>query len=87
MIPYSAAIQIRNEHGRGRETWIIPFWLVGLLLLPVAVLLLPLVLFVCLVARTNPFPPLGAFWGLFMALKGTVVEVDEPHYFVSVRVS
>jgi len=87
MIPYAAAIRIRNEHSRGTQRWIIPFWLAGLLLLPVAVLLLPLTIVVCAVARINPFPILHAFWQIFVALKGTVVEVDDPHHSVSVEVS
>ena len=53
MIPYSAAIRIRNQRSRSTQRWIIPFWLAGLLLLPVALLLLPLVGLVCLIARIN----------------------------------
>jgi hypothetical protein len=87
MIPYSAAIRIRNQRSRGSQRWIIPFWLVGLLLLPVALLLLPLSIVVCAVARINPFPILHTFWQMFVALKGTVVEVDDPGCSVSVEVS
>jgi hypothetical protein len=87
MIPYSAAIRIRNERSRGSQRWIIPFWLVALLLLPVALLLLPLSIVVCAIARINPFPILHAFWQMFVALKGTIVEVDDPGCFVSVEVS
>jgi hypothetical protein len=87
MIPYAAAVQIRTERMRSTQRWIIPFWLAGLLLLPVGLLLLPLVLLVCLFARINPFPLLGAFWKMFVALKGTVVDVEDPHYFVSVQIS
>jgi hypothetical protein len=87
VIPYSAAIQIRTERIRSTQRWIIPFWLAGILLLPVAILLLPLILIVCAVARINPFPLLGAFWKIFVALKGTTVDVEDPHYFVSVQIS
>jgi hypothetical protein len=87
MIPYSAAVRIRTERSRSAQRWIIPFWLAGLLLLPVALLLLPLVLVVCAVARMNPFPLLLAFWQIFVALKGTIVDVDDPHYSVSVEIS
>lgn len=87
MIPYSAAIQIRTERSRTTQRWIIPFWLAGILLLPVALLLLPLVLVVCAVARINPFPLLGAFWKIFVALKGTTVDVQDSHVFVSVQIS
>jgi hypothetical protein len=52
---------------RSTQRWIIPFWLAGLLLLPAALLLLPLALLVCLIARINPFPLLGAFWKIFVA--------------------
>lgn len=87
MIPYSAAIQIRSERSRSTQRWIIPFWLAGILLLPVALLLLPLVLLVCAIARINPFPLLGAFWKIFVALKGTTVDVQDQHHFVSVQIS
>jgi hypothetical protein len=87
MIPYAAAIQIRTGRSRATQRWIIPFWLAALLLLPAALLLLPLVLVVCLVARINPFPLLGAFWKIFVALKGTIVDVVDPHYSVSVQIS
>lgn len=87
MIPYSAAIQIRTERIRTTQRWIIPFWLAGILLLPVALLLLPLILVVCAIARINPFPLLGAFWKIFVALKGTTVDVEDPHFFVSVQIS
>jgi hypothetical protein len=87
VIPYSAAIQIRTERIRTTQRWIIPFWLAGILLLPVAILLLPLILVVCAIARINPFPLLGAFWKIFVALKGTTVDVEDPHFFVSVQIS
>ncbi len=87
MIPYAAAIRIRNEHKRGNQTWIIPFWLLALLLLPFALLLLPLILVVCLIGRVNPFPIFAALWQLFIAMKGTHVEVDDPHYSVLVHIS
>jgi hypothetical protein len=87
VIPYSAAIQIRTDRIRTTQRWIIPFWLAGILLLPVALLLLPLILMVCAIARINPFPLLGAFWKIFVALKGTTVDVEDPHFFVSVQIS
>jgi hypothetical protein len=87
VIPYSAAIQIRTDRIRTTQRWIIPFWLAGILLVPVALLLLPLILMVCAIARINPFPLLGAFWKIFVALKGTTVDVEDPHFFVSVQIS
>jgi hypothetical protein len=87
LIPYAAAIRIRNEHCQGRQTWIIPFWLTGLLLLPVGILLMPLILVVCAVTRLNPFPILHALWQIFVSLKGTIVDVDDPQFSVSVHVS
>jgi hypothetical protein len=87
VIPYAATIRIRNERKRSTQRWIIPFWLAGLLLFPAALLLLPLALIVCAIARINPFPLLGAFWKIFVALKGTTVDVDDPHYSVSVQIS
>lgn len=87
MIPYSAAIRVRNEHCRGRQRWIIPFWLVGLLLMPVGLVLLPFIMLACAIVRINPFPIMHAFWQIFVSLKGTIVDVDDPHFSVSVHVS
>ena len=87
MIPYAAAVRIRKDHKRRSQTWILPFWLLALLLLPVALLLLPLLFLVCLIGRINPFPILSALWQIFIALKGTHVEVDDPHYSVLVHIS
>jgi len=86
VIPYAAAIRIRREQSRRTQTWIIPFWFAAILLLPIAVLVLPLAMLVCAIARINPFPILATFWRMFIALKGTHVEVDDPHFFVSVHV-
>jgi hypothetical protein len=87
VIPYAVAIRVRNEHRRSTQRWVIPFWLAGLLLLPAALLLLPLALIVCAIARINPFPLMAALWQIFIALKGTTVDVHDPHSSVSVQIS
>jgi hypothetical protein len=87
VIPYAVAIRVRNERKRSTQRWIIPFWLAGLLLLPAALLLLPLALIVCAIARINPLPLMAAFWQIFIALKGTIVDVHDPRSSVSVQIS
>jgi len=86
MIPFTAIIRIENKQGRGLRYWIIPLFLVWLLLLPIALLLLPLFFVVCLVGRVNPFQALATFWRIFIALKGTHVEVEDSRRSVLVSI-
>jgi len=86
MMPYSPAVTIRTERKRTKQRWLVPFWLLCFLLVPLFVLLVPIVLIVCLAGRMNPFPLISALWKVFMALKGTIVEVDDLYYSVCVHI-
>jgi len=50
---------------------------VWLLLLPLAILMLPVLLLVCLVRLTNPWRVISILGGILRALKGTEFEVDD----------
>lgn len=46
------------------------------LLLPVAILLLPVLLIACWIVRVNFFIAVGRLWRFFGAMRGLQVEVD-----------
>jgi len=81
MIPITSTVRIRD----GRHQFWIPLFLVWLLLLPVAILLLPLFFIACLIVRVNPFRAISVLWEILTALKGTDVAVDDGHCSVLVR--
>lgn len=85
MIPIRSTVRIRKLEGTGFRLWI-PLFLVWLLVLPVALLLLPLFFIACLVIRVNPFRAVSTLYGIIAALKGTDVAVDDGHYSVLVRI-
>jgi hypothetical protein len=58
---------------RGVPLWV-PLFLGWLLLLPLALLLLPLFLVGSLIGMLNPFRVLWVFWGILNGARGTSVE-------------
>jgi hypothetical protein len=65
----------------------IPLFVVWALLLPIGLLLTPVMLVVCLVARINPFRAFIAFWRVLAALKGTHVEVEDDRRTFVLRIA
>ena len=86
MIPLRGTIQIENRLRRRFVSCIIPIFLVWLLLLPFALLLLPIFMVQCLFVRVNPFLAIAAFWRLMTSLKGTQVEIDDGQRAVLVHI-
>jgi hypothetical protein len=86
MIPLRGTIQIENRRHKRFLSCIIPLFLVWLLVLPVALLLLPIFVVVCLFVRVNPFLVISAFWRIATSLKGTSVEVDDGQHLVLVHI-
>jgi hypothetical protein len=73
MIPLLGALSIRSPDFR---FWIpLPFFLVWLVLLPIALVLSPLFLIGCLVGGVSPIRVLAATWQVLAALSQTRVEV------------
>jgi hypothetical protein len=62
MIPLVASVSVRNN------------WQ---LLLPVALLLLPVMFIACWAGQVNPFETLGVFWQILCGLNGTHIEINE----------
>jgi hypothetical protein len=73
-----------NKMRRGVRLWV-PLFLVWLLL-PFAVVLLPVFFVLCAVLDIAPFATLGAFFAVLGSLNGTHVEVDSPDAAVFIHV-
>ncbi|HLI68029.1 MAG TPA: hypothetical protein VKU90_16820 [Caulobacteraceae bacterium] len=85
MIPMLAQVRVKTpEHDI--RLWL-PLFLVWLLLLILAVLLSPIILIACLIARLNPFTTVWGVVGVIAALGGTHIEVKAPDANVLVRIA
>ncbi len=76
MIPVLAIVGLRRAGGRSFRLWV-PLALVWLLLLPFAVVLLPVFVVACLATAVNPLRALWIGWQVLGALGGTRVEVGD----------
>jgi hypothetical protein len=86
MIPLVGVVSVRHwRHSRNFRLWI-PLFLLWLLMLPFAVLALPVLFLVCLISRVNPFEAISTFWHIFAALKDTHIEVDNRNALVLIRI-
>ena len=84
MIPLFAVIGVQG--GRRRLRLWLPLFLLWLLLLPFAVLLLPVFLVAALVLRIDAWQAIGAVFSVLCAARGTHVEVAAPGRSVFVHI-
>ena len=85
MIPLLLTVRIGGAGSRGVPLWV-PLFLVWLLLLPLALLLVPLFLVGCLIGMLNPFRVLWVFWGILNGARGTSVEAANGRHAVLIRI-
>jgi hypothetical protein len=85
VIPVFAIVHVEPRRGRRIRLWL-PLFLVWLLLAVLGLLLSPLILIGCLIARLNPFATLWNLIGVFVALAGVNIEITSPDAAVLVRV-
>ena len=85
MIPLLLTVRIGGAGSRGVPLWV-PLFLVWLLLVPLALLLLPLFLVGCLIGMLNPFRVLWVFWGILNGARGTSVEAANGRHAVLIRI-
>lgn len=85
MITMVATIDIRRGTRPSIRLWI-PFFLIWLLLLPIALLLAPFFLIACLVLWTNPLRVLAIGIEILSALRGTHVEATERRNTVLIEI-
>lgn len=70
---------------RGVRLWV-PLFLIWLLLVPFALVLLPVYFVVCAVVDIHPLRTLGAALAVLASLHGTLVEVDSPSASIFIEV-
>jgi hypothetical protein len=75
MIPFVAVVSLRHQESRTFRLWI-PLVLIWLLLVPLAVLLSPFLLIVCLVCRVSPFRVVAVLWQILSALNDAEVAIE-----------
>ena len=85
MLPLIARVHVINRSGRGVRLWV-PLFLVWLLLLPFAIVVLPILFVIWVVADVDPWPALKTIWNFLSSFSGTNVEVDAPDASVFVHV-
>ena len=85
MIPLVAVVSLRHQQSRIFRLWV-PLPLIGLLLLPAAVLLAPLLLALCLVCQVNPLRVASVIWQIVRAVRETECEIFERSAAVSICV-
>ena len=85
MLPLVVRVHVTGRAGRGVRLWI-PLFLMWLLLLPFALIVLPVLFVVCIVVDVDPLPALVAIWRVLCGLSGAHVEVEAPDASVFVHV-
>jgi hypothetical protein len=85
IFPLIAVVRIKTLEGHHLNLWV-PLFLLWLLLLPFAVVLLPVFVIVCLAVDVDPLQALATCWRMIAAFCGTHVEVDSPNATVLVHV-
>jgi hypothetical protein len=78
MIPRRLVIRVVSVPGR-RFRLYLPLWLLWPVLLPFAVVLVPIAGVWCIVRRVNPLRVSCAVWRLVGSISGTHVEIEHPH--------
>ena len=73
MIPFVARVSVRHKR-RDFRIWI-PLALVWMLLLPVVLILSPLFVIACVVARVRPLQALSVCWDIVVSTKDSQIEV------------
>ncbi len=86
MIPLVGVVSWRRwPHSRSFRLWV-PLFLLWLLLLPFALLALPVLFIVCLVSRVNPFEAIATFWGICAGFRDMHIEIDSGEVLVLIRI-
>lgn len=79
MIPVVAIVRFRVRRRSGSTFWLwlpLPLVVIWLLLLPFAIVLLPVFVIACLSVRLRPLRTLAVLWAVMSALTGTEIALD-----------
>ena len=85
MIPLWMSIAICGERRKFFRLWL-PLFLLWILLLPFALLALPVLALFWLFGSRGAFAKTLAFWQMFAGLRGTLIDIDHPHGSVFIKI-
>ena len=85
MPPMLMKLHIERRGRRGFSLWL-PLFLFWLLMLPIAIVTLPVVAIVLLLLSRNPLRVFVAYWGLLSAIPGSHFEAKSPRGFFFMHV-
>ena len=85
MIPLWMSIAVCGERRKFVRLWL-PLFLLWILLLPIAVLTLPVLAILWLIYGRAAVAKPVALWQIFASLRGTLIDVDRPHGSVFIRI-
>ena len=81
MLPLKARILVKDGQGKGFNLWVPLF-----LLWPLLILALPVLLLVGMYLRPKILPLLSAAYGLLVAVRGFVVEIEDKETQVKIMI-
>jgi hypothetical protein len=85
MIPLWMSIAVCGERRRFFRLWL-PLFLLWILLLPFALLALPVIAILWLLfGRSTVAKPI-ALWQVFAGMRGTLIDIDHPHGSVFIKI-
>ena len=90
MIPLVATVNVQVRRGERQRLrlWLpVPIVIVWLLLLPVAIVLLPVFVAACLAVRLRPLRTLSVLWGVLSALGGTEIALQHGESAIHVHLT
>ncbi|MGD0864484.1 MAG: hypothetical protein ABSA49_02895 [Rhizomicrobium sp.] len=85
MIPLWMSIAVCGERRRFFRLWL-PLFLLWLLLLPFAILALPVLAVLWLAGGRCALAKPIALWQMFASLRGTLIDIDHPDGSVFIRI-
>jgi len=85
MIPLWMSIAVCSEERQFVRLWL-PLFLLWILLLPVAVLTLPVLAILWLIYGRSALAKPLALWQIFASMRGTLVDIDHPDGSVFIRI-
>jgi hypothetical protein len=85
MIPLWMSIAICGERRRFFRLWL-PLFLLWILLLPFALLALPVLAILWLIYGHGAVAKPIALWQVFSGMRGTLIDIDHPHGSVFIKI-
>ena len=74
-----------GQRGRGFRLWL-PLFLLWLIVLPFAIVTLPVIAIVLLLLGRNPLRIFAAYWSVLSAVSGSHFEAESPRGFIFMHV-